>query len=264
MKILMIGDVVGVIGRNAVREELPRLLEMYRPDVVIANGENSAGHGRGIQRSAVRDLLEAGVQLITLGNHAWSHPEAADLIRSEPAVIRPANFPPGTPGKGFAILTTPAGKLAVINVLGRAYMEPLQCPFRSVDEILKQIPSSCCVLVDAHAETTSEKQALAWHLDGRVSAVIGTHTHVQTADERILPGGTGYLTDVGMVGAYDGVIGMERQAVIKRFLTQMPVRFSVAKGRTQFNAVLIEVNPETRKACSLKRIRIDADTSLSG
>ncbi|WP_124727499.1 TIGR00282 family metallophosphoesterase [Staphylospora marina] len=264
MKILMIGDVVGVIGRHVVQDELPRVTEKYRPDVIIANGENSAGNGRGIQRSAVRDLLEAGVRLITLGNHAWSHPEAVDMVRHESHVIRPANFPPGTPGRGYAVIPTPAGPLAVVNVMGRALMEPLRCPFRTVDEILKKIPADCPVLVDFHAETTSEKQALAWYLDGRVSAVIGTHTHVQTADERILPGGTAYLTDVGMTGGYDGVIGVDREAVIRRFLTQMPVRFTVAGGRTQFNAVLVDVDEKTRKARGLKRIRIDEDTSFDG
>jgi metallophosphoesterase (TIGR00282 family) len=208
--------------------------------------------------------LDAGIHCITLGNHAWSQPEVFDFIDDEPCLIRPANFPEGTPGKGFSVFSTLAGKLTVINVMGRAYMGTLECPFRTVDAILKQIPSSSYVLVDCHAETTSEKQALAWYLDGKISALVGTHTHVQTADERILPKGTGYLTDVGMVGPVDGVIGMEKSAVIKRFLTQMPVRFEVARGKAQFNAVLIDLDKQTKKAKKLTRIRIDEDHPLLG
>jgi metallophosphoesterase (TIGR00282 family) len=264
MRILMIGDIVGTLGRQTVLNYLPKLIQIYEPDFIVANGENAAGNGRGIQRHAVRELLDAGVNCITLGNHAWSQPEVFDFIDEEPSIVRPANYPKDTPGKGFSVFSTQAGRLTVINLLGRTYMGTLDCPFRTADEILKQIPSSSMVLVDFHAETTSEKQALAWYLDGRISALIGTHTHVQTADERILPKGTGYLTDVGMVGPADGVIGMEKSAVIKRFLTQMPVRFEVAKGQVRFNAVLIDLDKQSKKAKQLKRIQIDEDHPLIG
>jgi metallophosphoesterase (TIGR00282 family) len=264
MRILMIGDVVGTIGRKAIQTWLPQLIRKYDPDAVVANGENAAVSGRGIRREDARELFAAGIHCITLGNHAWNQPELFDFIDGESAIVRPANFPEGTPGKGYAIIPTRAGNLTVINVLGRALMAPIDCPFRCVSEILSRVSSSSCVLVDFHAETTSEKQALAWYLDGKISALVGTHTHVQTADERILPGGTGYLTDVGMVGAYDGIIGMEKNAVIRKFLTQLPVRFNVASGRIQFNAVLIDVDRKTKKASRMQRIRIDDDMPFIG
>lgn len=264
MRILMIGDIVGQAGRKAVATYLPKLNQMYSPDVIIANGENAASNGRGIQREIVRELMDLGIHCITLGNHAWAQSEIFDFIDEEPNLIRPANYPSGTPGKGYTLLNHKSGKLAVVNLMGRAYMGTLDCPFRKVEEILEQIPGSPYILVDFHAETTSEKQALAYFLDGRVSAIIGTHTHVQTADERILPKGTGYLTDVGMVGPYDSVIGMEKSAVVKRFITQMPVRFSVARGREQFNAVLIDLNKQTKKASKLTRIRVDEEHPLIG
>lgn len=264
MRILMIGDIVGNLGRQTLSTYLPQIVHMFTPDVIVANGENAAGNGRGIGRAVMRELFEAGVHCITLGNHTWAQAEVFDFIDDEPGLIRPANYPIGTPGKGYTMIPSQAGKLMVINVMGRTFMESLDCPFRKMDEILQQIPPSSYILVDFHAETTSEKHALAWYLDGRVSAIIGTHTHVQTADERILPKGTGYLTDVGMVGPYDGIIGMERSTVIKRYLTQMPVRFEVAKGRCQFNAVIIDLDKQTKKAKQLKRIRIDEDTPLIG
>ncbi|SEN43616.1 TIGR00282 family metallophosphoesterase [Lihuaxuella thermophila] len=262
MRILMIGDVVGSLGLKTMSVYLPKLNKLYSPDAIVVNGENAAGNGRGIGKAIAREMFELGVHCITLGNHAWGQAEVFDFIDEEQGIVRPANFPVGTPGQGFTVIPTQAGKLTVINLMGRTFMAPLDCPFRKMDEILEQVPTDSCILVDFHAETTSEKQALAWYLDGRVSAVVGTHTHVQTADERILSKGTGYLTDVGMVGPYDGIIGMERSAIIKRFLTQMPVRFSVAKGRCQFNAVLIDIDKQTKKAKHLKRIRIDEDTPL--
>ncbi|MBA4494421.1 TIGR00282 family metallophosphoesterase [Paenactinomyces guangxiensis] len=264
MRILMIGDVVGSPGRETLSSYFPQLNNLFTPDVIVVNGENAAGNGRGIGRTIVRELFELGVHCITLGNHAWAQAEVFDFIDEEPGIIRPANFPMDTPGKGYTVIQSQAGKLTVINIMGRTFMATLDCPFRTMDEILDQIPPSSYILVDIHAETTSEKQAIAWYLDGRVSAVVGTHTHVQTADERILPKGTGYITDVGMVGPYDGIIGMERSTVIKRFLTQMPVRFAVAKGRCQLNAVLIDLDKQTKKTKQLKRIRIDVDTPLIG
>lgn len=265
MRVLMIGDVVGSIGRQTLMTYLPKLKEMYSPDVIVVNGENAASNGRGIQRLILREWLDAGVDCVTMGNHTWGQREIFDFIDEETKLLRPANFPEGTPGKGMVVLSKQVGKLAVINLMGRTYMESaLDCPFRTVDRLLEGLNPNTYVLIDFHAETTSEKQAFAWYVDGRVSAVVGTHTHVQTADEKILPKGTGYLTDVGMVGPYDSVIGMERSAVIKRFVTQLPVRFEVAKGRTQFNAVLFDFKKETKKAQKIQRIRIDHDTPLIG
>ncbi|SHE41300.1 hypothetical protein SAMN05444392_101379 [Seinonella peptonophila] len=259
MKILSIGDVVGDIGINILKEYLPRLKERYQPDVVIANGENAAVNGRGITRKIAEKLFHFGVDCITLGNHTWRQREIFDFIDQEKRLVRPCNYPIGTPGKGWTLLTTPKGKLAVISVMGRTFMQPLDSPFQIIEQCLEKIPSNAAIFVDIHAETTSEKQALAWHLDGKVSVIVGTHTHVQTADERILPQGTGYISDLGMVGAYDGVIGMERSAVIRGFVTQLPVRFEVAEGRSQLNALFIELDPQAKKTRQLTRIRIDDD-----
>lgn len=258
----MIGDIVGSIGRQTLRTYLPKLKSTYQPDVIVVNAENAASNGRGVTREIVRELLSHGVHCITLGNHAWAQQDVFDFIDDEEHLIRPANYPVGTPGKGYVTFSTPKGKVTVINVLGRTYMAPLtlDCPIRTIESILKQVSQQNYILVDVHAETTSEKQSLAWYLDGKVSAVIGTHTHVQTADERTLPKGTGYLSDVGMVGAYDGIIGMEKDAVIRRFLTQLPVRFEVARGRTQLNAVLLDLDDSTKKTKQIKRIRIDEDS----
>jgi 2',3'-cyclic-nucleotide 2'-phosphodiesterase len=262
MRILMIGDIVGQLGQETLFSYLPLLKNRYDPDVVIVNGENAAPNGRGIRRSIVHKFLAIGVDCITLGNHAWGQVEIFDFIDQETGVVRPANFPVNTPGRGFMIISKTRGELAVVNLLGRTFMDPIECPFRTMDKILKEIPSSVPILVDFHAEATSEKQALAWYLDGKVSFVVGTHTHVQTADERILPGGTGYLTDVGMVGPYDGIIGMEKEGVIKKFITQLPVRFGVAKGRYQFNALLIDLDKQNKKVVQMRRFRIDEDNPL--
>ncbi|SFJ25069.1 TIGR00282 family metallophosphoesterase [Thermoflavimicrobium dichotomicum] len=262
MKVLMFGDVVGDLGRQTLLSYLPELKKMFSPDLIVVNGENAAMSGRGITRAITRELIAAGVDCITLGNHAWAQPEIFDFVEWEEHMIRPANFPPGTPGRGFITIPTSKGKCTIVSLMGRTFLQPLDCPFRTIDAILEQTPPSHYILIDFHAETTSEKQSFAWYVDGRVSAVIGTHTHVQTADERILPKGTGYLTDVGMVGPYDGILGMDKEAVIRRFLTQLPVRFEVAKGRSQLNAVLIEFDPHTKRAKKLKRIRIDEDFPL--
>lgn len=256
----MIGDIVGQIGRQVLETYLPKFKRTYNPDVIVVNGENAAANGRGINREITRQLINLGVDCITLGNHAWGQQEIFDFIDDESRLIRPANFPEGTPGNGYYTLTTSKGKCTIISVMGRTFSSvQLDCPFRSVESILKRLTGEQAVFVDFHAETTSEKQALAWFLDGRVSAVVGTHTHVQTADERILPGGTGYLTDVGMVGPYNGVLGMDTEAVLKRFLTQLPVRFEVSNSGFALHAVLIDLNPVTKKAVNLKRIRIDND-----
>lgn len=256
MRILMIGDVVGKPGQDTLFFYLPKLKAKYRPDVVVVNGENSAPNGRGIQRVTMRRMLEAGVDCITLGNHAWAQKEIFEFIDREKALIRPANFPDNTPGKGYFVFSTNKGKVTIVNLLGRTFMPPMDCPFRSMDHILENVPSSI-VLVDFHAEATSEKLAFACYVDGKVSAVIGTHTHVQTADERILSRGTGYLSDVGMTGPSEGIIGMEKEAVIKRFTTQLPMRFEVAAGKCELNAVLIDIDPQNKKTTSMERIRIN-------
>jgi len=250
---------MGAPGREIVKEYLPLLKRKYQPTFIVANGENAA-HGRGITEKIAKELFDAGVQAVTLGNHAWDNKEIFDYIDSEPRLIRPANFPEGTPGKGITYIKQPEGELAVINLQGRSFLPPLDCPFQAADRLVEQARKRTkLVFVDFHAEATSEKQALGWYLDGRVSALVGTHTHVQTGDERILPQGTGYLSDAGMCGPMDGILGMERGAVIKKFLTQLPVRFEVASGPAQLNAVLITLEKTTGQARKLQRIRIDAD-----
>ncbi len=253
LKILFVGDIVGKPGRRALRMWLPRLMEEYGTDLVVANGENGAG-GFGLTREVALEILDMGVDVITSGNHIWDKKEFLPVLDQLERIIRPANYPPGVPGKGWLEVRTPAGfPVVVVNLEGRIFMDPLDCPFRKADEILKQHPEKV-VVIDFHAEASSEKMALAWHLDGRVSAVVGTHTHVQTADEQILPSGTAYITDLGMTGPSLSIIGMKPQDPLKRFLTHLPSRFEVAKGPVQFNALLVEINPATRKATALKRI----------
>ncbi len=253
LKILFIGDIVGKPGRRALKMWLPRLMEEHQVDLVVANGENGAG-GFGLTREVALEILNMGVDVITSGNHIWDKKEFMPVLDQLERVIRPANYPPGVPGKGWLEVRTPAGlPVVVINLEGRIFMDPLDCPFRKADEILAQCPDRVVVL-DFHAEASSEKMALAWHLDGRVSAVVGTHTHVQTADEQILPSGTAYITDLGMTGPSLSIIGMKPQDPLKRFLTHLPSRFEVAKGPVQLNALLVEINPSTRKALGLKRI----------
>lgn len=259
MRLLMIGDVVGEIGREMLHCLLPELKKSCSPDVIVVNGENSASNGRGITHSILQEYWDLGIHVVTLGNHAWDQGEIFDFIDKEHRLIRPANFPAGTPGKGMTTISTPKGKLTVLNLIGRTFLGSYDCPFRKADELLTKVPSSHYIFVDFHAETTGEKLSLAWYLDGRVSALVGTHTHVQTADQRIFPKGTGYVTDVGMVGAYDGILGMEKDAVIRRYLTQMPVRFEVSEGRGQLNAALFEFSTETKQTKKIKLIRIDEE-----
>jgi len=238
---------------------MPRLKTSYPAAVFIANGENAAS-GRGITAQIAREFFELGIDGLTMGNHTWDQKEIFEFIDDENRLIRPANFPEGTPGKGFTTIKTKDGDLLLINLQGRTFLPPIDCPFRIVDEILEQHKKKCkFVFVDFHAEATSEKIALGWHLDGRVSAVVGTHTHVQTHDERILPQGTAYITDVGMVGPRDGVLGMERSAVIRKFQTQLPVRFIVDEGKWHFHAAAFEFDNATGLAKSVKLIRWDED-----
>lgn len=260
MNLLFIGDVVGSPGIDMVKEYLPKLKEKYRPQVTVINGENASG-GRGITEKIYRQFLEQGAQAVTLGNHTWDNREIFEFIDDAKYLIRPANFPKETPGKGIVFLKLNNLEVAIINLQGRTFMNPSDCPFQKADELVGLASTRTpFIFVDFHAEVTSEKQAMGWYLDGRVSAVVGTHTHVQTADSRVLPGGTGYLTDVGMTGPYDGILGMEREAVIKRFLTSLPVRFEVpTAGRAQLSAALLELDDKTGHTKKIERILINDD-----
>lgn len=259
MHILFVGDVVGSMGRDMVKEYLPKLKSHFRPQLTIVNGENSAS-GRGITESIYKQLLEAGANAVTLGNHAWDNKGIFDFIDTAKYMARPANFPEA-PGTGLVFLRINDLEAAVINIQGRTFMPPLDCPFKKVEELVEAAKARTNIIfVDFHAEATSEKQAMGWFLDGKVSAVIGTHTHVQTADERILPGGTAYLTDVGMTGPYDEILGMDKKPVLHRFLTSLPARFEVPKsGRKQLSACLIQVDKETGHAKAIERIMINDD-----
>lgn len=260
-KILFIGDIEGRPGRRALAKLINPLREQYQADIVIANCENAAG-GIGLTKLTAKELLDAGIDVITLGNHAFAKRDVYPLMDSEPRILRPANFPPGAPGKGWGIYTTPAGeKIAVINLIGRVYMDPLDCPFPCVDEILSQITDQVKIIfVDVHAEATSEKKAMGWYLDGKVSAVIGTHTHVQTSDERVLPNGTAYLTDAGMTGVHDSVLGLEKNLVIERFIKHIPGKFQLAEGLATLQGVVISIDPSTGLAASIQRIDVAENT----
>jgi len=263
MKVLFIGDIVGNTGRSALKQVLPALRDKYSPHIVIVNGENAA-HGRGITAQIARDFFEWGVHGVTLGNHAWDNKDIFEWIDEEPRVVRPANYPPGTPGSGSAVIKANGKRLGIVNLQGRTFLPPIDCPFRKADELLEELKrdGTACVLVDFHAEATSEKIAMGWYLDGRASMVVGTHTHVQTNDDRILPNGTAYLTDVGMVGSREGVLGMERSAVEYRFLTQLPARFTVDEGKWQFHAVLADLDDGSGTARAMTKIRLTEDEWL--
>jgi metallophosphoesterase (TIGR00282 family) len=254
MKILFIGDILGQPGRRIVKELLPLLREELQPDLVLANGENAAA-GFGITPSLVEELLDLGIAVITSGNHIWDKKEIYPYFRDQVngRLLRP---PGDSPGRGLYVGKTPAGiGYAVMNLQGRIFMPPLDCPFRKADELLKTIPDDVKIrIVDFHAEATSEKQAMGWYLDGRVTAVVGTHTHVPTADETILLQGTAYQTDLGMTGPYESIIGMDRQGIIQKFLDQLPARFEVAKGDVRLSGVLLEADPTTGRAISIQRI----------
>ena len=254
MKILFIGDVFGNPGRKAVGEFVQKLKREREIDFCIANGENAAG-GSGITYVVAQELYRSGVDGITLGNHTWSKREVLSFIDSDSNIIRPANYPEGVPGKGSAILEGKSGKIGILNLVGRIYMDSADCPFKVAKRELEYLKSFAKVIVvDMHAEATSEKCALAWYLDGKVSCVLGTHTHVQTADERILPFGTAFISDVGMTGPYDGIIGVKREIVIKKFMDNMPARFEVAQGTIQFSAVYMDIDENTGKTTSIERI----------
>ncbi|KKB38904.1 TIGR00282 family metallophosphoesterase [Bacillus thermotolerans] len=260
MKILFIGDVVGSLGRDMISEYVPMLKKKYSPDWTIVNGENAAA-GRGITEKIYRKFLADGADAVTLGNHAWDNKEVFDFIDHAREIVRPANFPEGAPGTGLIFVKKAGTEVAIINLQGRTFMPALDCPFKKAEELVaKARERTPVIFVDFHAEATSEKQALGWFLDGKVSAIVGTHTHVQTADNRVLPKGTAYLSDVGMTGPYDAILGMEKEAVMKKFITSLPVRFEVPKsGRTQLSACLIDVDKKTGRAKAIDRILINDD-----
>jgi len=257
VNILFIGDIVGKPGRQAISRELHRLVDRHAVDLVIANGENASG-GFGITPETAKELFANGIQFITTGNHVWDKKESYDYLGREQRIVRPANYPEGSPGRGSSTVATPGGiKIGILNLEGRIFMDNLECPFKTADrEIALLRQSTSIIIVDFHAEATSEKSSLGWYLDGRVSAVIGTHTHVQTADERILTEGTAYLTDAGMTGAFDSVIGVRKEEPIQKFITQLPHKFEVAKKDIRLNGVLLQIDATTGKAMAIERINL--------
>ena len=254
-KILMIGDVVGSPGRRIFRERLPRLKAELGLGAVVANAENCAA-GSGITAALAKELLDAGADALTLGDHTWGQKEFPGQIDALDRVVRPANYPEGCPGKGWRLVTLPTFQFAVVNVLGRVFMNPADCPFRAMDRVLAEIPKNVPVFVDFHAEATSEKITMAHYLDGRVTAVVGTHTHVQTSDALVLPHGTAYLTDLGMTGPYISSIGRDLKPVTRKFLTGMPSRFDVAEGPCVLEGAVVEFDPATRRAASIETFRL--------
>ncbi len=249
MRVLAIGDIVGRAGRQALTALLPDLRTLHEVDYVIANGENAAA-GKGITPRIAQELFAAGVDVITGGNHTFAVKEIEAVIDHEPRLLRPANYPVAAPGHGMVTV----GRLTVINLIGRTFMQPVDCPFRTVDTLLETVPAGTVVVVDMHAEATSEKVAMGWYLDGRVAAVVGTHTHVPTADARLLPRATAVVTDLGMTGAVDSIIGDDVAAVLRRFLTAMPTRLTPAEGRTVIGSVLIEIDEGSGRATDIRRL----------
>ena len=257
MRVLILGDVMGRPARRAVRDLVPSLIDKEEIDLVVANAENAAG-GMGVDLKSAKELLSAGVQVLTSGNHIWKKKEIYPFLDEQESLIRPANYPAGAPGKGWCVWQHNGLRALVINLQGRVFMpNHVDDPFRCVDEILKQQGSqSPVVIVDMHAEATSEKYAMGWYLDGRASIVFGTHTHVQTADERILPGGTAYITDLGMCGPFDSVIGMDKETVIRGFITQLPRQFEVAQDNVVLQGVIADLDDENGRARAIRRLRI--------
>lgn len=254
MKILAIGDIVGRPGREAMRMLLPKLKQEHSLDLIIANGENAAG-GSGITPKLAEELFSYGVDGLTSGDHIWKRKEIFPYLETEKKLLRPANYPLQAPGKGSMIIEKNGIKIGVINLAGRIFMEAIRCPFVvAEEEINKLAKETKIIIVDFHAEATSEKVALGWYLDGKVSAVLGTHTHIQTADEKILPQGTAYITDLGMCGPYDSVIGRKKENVLQRFVVQVPIRFDVAKEDTHLCGVVLEIDEKSGKAVSIARV----------
>ncbi len=256
MNVLVVGDIVGRPGRTAILNNIKNIKKQYEPDLIIINAENSAG-GFGITPEIADNFLNQGVDVITTGNHVWRQKDIKNYLDMEERIIRPINFPPGIPGRGSVVIEKNGVKYAVINLIGRIFMEPMDCPFRVVSKEIKNLKDEVdIIIVDFHAEATSEKIAMGWHLDGKTALVFGTHTHVQTADERVLPGGTAYITDIGMTGPINSVIGMEKNKVLKRFLTGMPYKFDVAEGETRIEGAIAELSTVTGKANKIMRLQI--------
>lgn len=255
MKVLMIGDVVGSPGRRIFTREVPKLKRELSLSAVVVNAENCAA-GSGFTAALAKDFFNAGADAITLGDHTWGQKEFAGQIGSMERVVRPANFAPECPGRGWTLVTTQTGRFAVVNVQGRVFMQSVDCPFKAMDRILSEIPKDVPVLVDFHAEATSEKITMGYYLDGRVTAIVGTHTHVQTSDAMLLPKGTAYLTDLGMTGPYVSSIGRDLKPVTKKFITGMPSRFEVAEGPCVLEGAIVEFDQVTKKATSIETFRI--------
>ena len=256
LTILCVGDVFGEPGRRAVQMLLPKLKKQHEADLAIVNVENSAS-GFGVTPLIARTFLEQGVDVMTSGNHIWDKKEIIEYIARENLLLRPANYPPGTPGAGSIVVKAGPHKVAVLNLMGRVFLPQLDCPFRKADDELERLRAETpIIVVDMHAEATSESQAMGWHLDGRVSAVVGTHRHVQTADERLLPKGTAYITDLGLTGPVDSVIGVDPELALSRFISQMPNRFAPAKGPAMLQGAVIRIEPETGRGLSIERLRV--------
>lgn len=260
MNILVIGDIVGKPGRRALKGLLPGLQKEYDIHFTIANAENAAG-GRGINQEVFREIIDAGVDVCTMGNHVWDNRDIFTFIDDEPRIVRPANYPGDCPGQGFHVYTAGFNKkVAVVNVSGRVFLGALDCPFQAMESILTDLQGKTdLIIVDFHGEATSEKLAFAYCFAGRVDAVLGTHTHIMTADERIMPGDTAYITDLGMTGPVDSILGMEKEQVIQRFLTQRPVRFEVARGAAQLQGVVLNFDEDTNRIMGIERICLVID-----
>ena len=257
MRFLIIGDVVGNSGVEYLKNHLDSIKKLNKIDFVIANGENSTPVGKGINKAVANTLYSCGVDVVTMGNHTFNNYEISKLFEEDFPVIRPANLPDGTEGEGYIITDFFGTKIAVINLLGRVYMECVDCPFRKAEAIIEKIKEQCdIIIVDFHAEATSEKIAMGFYLDGKVSAVFGTHTHVQTADEKILEGGTAYITDVGMTGCHNSVLGVKKEIIIKKFLTSLPQRHEIEDGVATMDAVIIDIDEATGKATTIEKIQI--------
>ena len=263
LRALLIGDIVGQPGRRIIVEKVAALRKKLNVDFCVANAENTSG-GSGITTENARELLGAGLDVLTMGDHVWRRKEIATFMETDSRVLRPYNYSPLASGTGVGIYVLPSGvKIAVLSLIGRVFMKPADCPFRAADEALKQVtPHTRNIIVDFHAEATAEKIAFGWHVAGRVTAVFGTHTHVQTADERVLPKGTAYITDVGMTGPYDSVLGRRTDRVLKATLTQMPFPFDVAKGDVRLSGALVAFDPDTGRAESIERVHLREDEEL--
>ncbi len=255
LSVLCIGDVFGEPGRRALAHFLPRLRAELEVDLVIANVENAAA-GFGVTPALARGFLDGGVDVMTSGNHIWDRKEILEYIVKENLLLRPANYPAGTPGVGSVVVKAGAHRVGVLNLQGRVFMNPIDCPFAAADaEVGRLRAETPVIVVDMHGEATSEKQAIGWYLDGRVSAVVGTHSHVQTADERLLPGGTAYVTDLGITGPFDSVIGVDKELAIQRFRTGMPNRFEPARGRVRVQGALVRIDPDSGRALAIERVQ---------